>query len=61
VAGCQLLGRTTVGSGATIGPDCLLENADIGAGATIDKGSVIRNASVAAGEALPPLTVRIAS
>lgn len=52
-----LLGRTAVGAGATIGPDCQIANTVIGAGATIKKGSFIEDTEIPDGAVVGPLTV----
>jgi len=52
-----LQGRTTVGSGATIGPDCQIIDSTVGAGASIAKGAFLRGADLAPGAIVGPLTV----
>ena len=55
--GACLLGRTTVGPGAVIGPGCLLTDAAVGEGAVIGKSSVVEGVEVPAGTEVAPLTV----
>lgn len=50
-----LLGRTRVGAGATIGPDCQLIDAAVGAGATLKKGTVVEGVEVPEGAVVGPL------
>lgn len=59
-AGAVLKGRTTIGGGAVIGPNAVIEDATIGPGASIGAGSVVARVIIAAGEVVPPLTVRLA-
>ncbi len=51
--GCHLRGRTTVGAGARIGPNTVLENAQIGAGAKVQM-SVVDGSSVGDGAKVGP-------
>ncbi len=52
-----LLGRTSVGEGAVIEPDCLLRDVKVGSGAFIGKGSVLEGSEVAPGGRIGPLSV----
>ncbi|MFH1091264.1 MAG: NTP transferase domain-containing protein [Pseudomonadota bacterium] len=53
--GVVLIGQTTVGPGATIGPDCLIIDSAVGGGVTVKKGSVLEGAVVPEGETVGPL------
>ena len=55
--GVCLTGRTTVGPGAVIGPDCQLTDAVIGSGAVIEKGCYISGVEIPNGGSVGPLSV----
>lgn len=52
-----LLGRTSVGPGATIGPNCQLMDAIVGAGATVKNGAFIEQAEIPADAVIGPQAV----
>ncbi|MCA0436244.1 MAG: bifunctional UDP-N-acetylglucosamine diphosphorylase/glucosamine-1-phosphate N-acetyltransferase GlmU [Actinobacteria bacterium] len=52
---CQLLGATTVGANAQIGPDCTIESCEIGEGATVRR-SEAHHSVVGAGAAVGPFS-----
>ena len=52
-----LMGRTNIGPGATIGPDCQIIDSSVGAGAVIKKGSFLQEAHVPEGRVIGPLAV----
>ena len=52
---CQLLGATTVGANAQIGPDCTMESCEIGEGATVRR-SEAHHSVVGAGAAVGPFS-----
>ncbi|MEW6265296.1 MAG: NTP transferase domain-containing protein [Thermodesulfobacteriota bacterium] len=55
--GVTLLGRTRIGPGTTIGPDCWLSDASVGARVVIKKGSVAEGVELPDGAVLGPLAV----
>jgi bifunctional UDP-N-acetylglucosamine pyrophosphorylase/glucosamine-1-phosphate N-acetyltransferase len=55
--GVTILGKTKVGPGAVIGPDCWLKDAVIGADTNIMKGSVVDGGRVPDGETIGPMSV----
>jgi len=55
--GTFLMGRTRIGQGAEVGPDCQIVDSDIGPGASIKKGSILEGVQIPAGSTVPPLSV----
>ncbi len=54
--GTHILGRTTIGVGARILPNCWIRGSNIGQGCTIGAGCVIEDASIRPGSVLAPHT-----
>ncbi|MDY6851588.1 MAG: NTP transferase domain-containing protein [Thermodesulfobacteriota bacterium] len=52
-----LLGRTSVGPGAAIGPNCQLMDAVVGAGATVKNGAFIEQSKIPDGAVIGPQAV----
>ena len=52
-------GKTIVENGATIGPDCLIEDSRIGESATIHKGTVIKDSRIRENDVIGPLSMVI--
>ncbi len=53
-AGVHLLGRTEIGRGVAIGPDCYLKDVVVGDGAKIGFGNCLINQSIEAGRVIEP-------
>ena len=52
--GTHILGRCTIGSGCTIGPDAYIEASSIGDGTSVLVGAVIRDSSIGSGCTIGP-------
>ncbi len=55
----HISGATTIGSGATLAPGCVLHNCHIGDKAVIGANAVLSNCSIDSSEHIPPLTHRV--